>query len=191
MKLSKEEALKLLEEAEKTNPGRWIEHSKKVGEASRRIARKLDLDIEKAEVLGLIHDIGKRYGERAHHVIKGYKYLKEKGYDDEYANVCLTHSYLNNDINCTAGGVPSIESDGYEFRKEFVKNHEYTIYERIINICDLICTNKFMILEQRLIEIMTRRGVDSNTVYHIQEACKLKKYFDELLGYNLYDLFLK
>ncbi|MBR2744770.1 MAG: HD domain-containing protein [Clostridia bacterium] len=189
MRLNKEKALKLLGEAEELNPGRWIEHSKKVGDASRRFAEKLNLDTEKAEVLGLIHDIGKRYGEHTHHVINGYKFIKELGYDDEYANICITHSYLNNDINCTAGGVPSPQSDGYEFRKEFVKNHEYTIYEKIINFCDLMCTNKFMILEQRLIEIMTRRGVDTNTVYHIKEALKLRDELDEMLGCSVYELF--
>ena len=46
-----------------------------------------------------------------------------------------------------------------------------------------------MTIEQRLIEIMMRYGVFENTVYHIKEAQKLKKYFDDLLGYNLYDLF--
>lgn len=189
MILDSKEALELLEEAENLNPGRWIEHSKKVGEAARRIAEKLNLDTEKARTLGYIHDIGKRYGEREHHVIKGYEFLKEKGYDDEYANICITHSYLNNDINCTAGGVPSKESAGYEFRKTFVQSHEYTIYEKIINLCDLMCTNEFMTLEQRLIEIMARRGVDTNTVYHITEALKLKKYIDELLGGNVYALF--
>ncbi len=189
MILTSEEALKLLEEAQKRNQGRWIEHSRKVGEAAGRIADKLNLDVEKAKTLGYIHDIGKRYGEREHHVIKGYEFLKEKGYEDEYANICITHSYLNNDINCTAGGVPSTESAGYEFRKRFVESHEYTVYEKIINLCDLMCTNEFMTLEQRLIEIMTRRGVDSNTVYHITEALKLKKYIDELLGCNVYQLF--
>ena len=39
--------------------------------------------------------------------MRGYEYLKNKGYDDKYANICLTHSYLNNDIVCTAGGVPN------------------------------------------------------------------------------------
>lgn len=189
MKLNKEQALKYLKEAERLNPGRWIEHSKKVGEAARRIAEKLNLDIEKAETLGLIHDIGKRYGEGTHHVIQGYRFLKDNGYDDEYANICLTHSYLNNDIICTAGGVPDPNSGEYEFRKQFIKSHEYTIYEKIINFCDLMCTDKFMILEQRLIEIMTRRGVDTNTVYYIKEAIKLKKEIDKLLGCNVYSLF--
>ena len=186
--LTSNEAYKLLTEAEKLNPGRWIEHSKRVGEAAQRIAKKLNIDSDKAKAMGYIHDIGKRSGERVHHVINGYKYMTELGYD-EYAVICLTHSYLNNDINCTAGGVPNSDSEGYEFRKEFIKNHEYTIYDKIINLCDLMCTNKFMILEQRLIEIMTRRGVDTNTVYHITEAIKLKEELEEKMECSVYSLF--
>jgi len=189
MELSSKEALRLLEEGGKLNYGRWVEHSKKVGEGASRIAKKLNLDCEKARALGYIHDIGKRFGINAHHVIRGYNYMKELGYDDEYANICLTHSYLNHDINCTAGGVPSPESEGYEIRRDFVKNHEYTIYEEIINLCDLMCTNEFMIVEQRLIELMTRRGVDTNTVYHITETLKLKQKIDEMIGCNVYSLF--
>lgn len=189
MKLTSEQALKMLQEAEELNNGRWIEHSKKVGEAAARIAEKLNLDTEKARSLGYIHDIGKRFGEKEHHVIKGYEYLKSLGYDDEYANICLTHSYLNNDINCTAGGVPKKDVGGYEFRKQFVEKHNYTIYEKIINLCDLMCTDEFLILEQRLIEIMTRRGVDTNTVYHITEALRLKEEIDNKVGENIYKLF--
>ena len=189
MILTSKKALEFLDEAEKMNPGRWIEHSKRVGEAAERIAEKLNLDTEKARTLGYIHDIGKRYGEAAHHVIKGYEFLRENGYDDEYVNICLTHSYLNNDIDCTAGGVPNPESDGYEFRKNFVKSHKYTIYEKIINLCDLMCTNKFLSVEQRLIDIMVRRGVDTNTVYHITETMKLKEEIDKMLGCNVYSLF--
>ncbi len=36
---------------------------------------------------------------------------------------------------------------------------------------------------------MIRRGAYSNTQYHIKETYKLKEYFDDQLGYNLYDLF--
>lgn len=38
---------------------------------------------------------------------------------------------------------------------------------------------------------MIRKGAYSNTQYHIKETYKLKEYFDNLLGYNLYDLFPK
>ena len=155
------------------------------GNSAGKIAEKLNLDVDKAKTLGYIHDIGKSLGEFSDHTINGYNYIKELGYDDEYFNICLVHGYLNNDVNCTAGGIPK----DIPFRTEFVKKHEYTIYEKIINLCDLMCTTVNMTLEKRLIDIMTRRGVHENTVYHIKEAQRLKKEFDDMLGYNVYNLF--
>jgi len=187
MKLTSEQALNMLKEAEKntTRSIGWIKHSICVGNSAEKIAEALNLDKEKAKTLGYIHDIGKSVGDFSKHVMNGYTYIKELGYDDEYANICLTHSYLNNDVYCTAGGIPS----DIPFRTNFIKNHEYTIYEKIINLCDLMCTSVNLTLEKRLIDIMRRRGVHENTVYHIKEAQKLKDEFDKMLGYNVYNLF--
>lgn len=191
MKLTSIEARKILENARsKAESTGWIDHSICVGDSAGRIAEALnkkgyDLDIDKAITLGYIHDIGKMVGPFHGHIMNEYEYMKNQGYDEEYYNIYLTHSYLNNDINCTAGGIP----DDIPFRTNFIKNHEYTIYEKIINLCDLMCTPKVYTIDKRLIDIMIRRGVYSNTQYHIKETYKLKEYFDNLLGYNLYDLF--
>ena len=186
MKLSKDKALELLVEAEQiTTDLGWVRHSRCVGQTAGRIAQKLGLDADKAMALGYIHDIGKRTGDFKNHVMNGYNYLKELGYDDEYCNICLTHSYLNNDYMCTGGGVPV----DIPFRTEFIKNHEYTIYEKIINLCDLMCTNVVNTVDKRLVDIIIRRGAHQNTQYHVQETYKLKRYFDELLGDNIYNLF--
>lgn len=195
MILTSKEARELLEiERKKTKDDRWIEHSICVGDSAGRIAKALnengyDVDIDKAITLGYLHDIGKYNGESQGHVMRGYEYLKNKGYDEEYANICLTHSYLNNDILCTAGGIPDKEKN--PFLTDFIKNHEYTIEEKLINLCDLMCPqgNKVFTIDKRLIDIMIRRGAYSNTQYHIKETYKLKQYFDNLLEYNLYDLF--
>lgn len=185
-KLTADEALKLLEKAEFTTTQKgWIKHSKCVGDAASRIADALNLDKEKARALGYVHDIGKKDGDFQNHVMNGYNYIKELGYQRDYYNVCLTHGYLNNDVLCTAAGIPK----DIPFRTKFIKNHKYTIYEKIINLCDLMCTKTVNTIDKRLIEIMMRRGVHENTQYHIKEAYKLKKYFDELLGYDVYDLF--
>ena len=111
--------------------------------------------------------------------------MKELNFDDEYCEICLTHSYLNNDISCTAGGIPPKT----EFLVNFIENHEYSIYEKIINLCDLMCTNKVLTVKKRLIDIMIRRGTFDNTQYHIKETYKLKEYIDVLLGCSVYDLF--
>lgn len=197
MILTSKEAKTLLEiERKNTTDDRWIKHCISVGDSAGRIAKALcekeiNVDIDKAITLGYLHDIGKYNGESHGHVMRGYEYLKNKGYDDEYANICLTHSYLNNDIICTAGGVQNPKDN--PFLTKFIKNHEYTIEEKLINLCDLMCSqgNKVFTIDKRLIDIMIRRGAYSNTQYHIKETYKLKEYFDNLLGYNLYDLFPK
>ena len=191
MKINSREAKELLEK-ERINQKNdaWIGHSICVGNAAGRIAEALNnkginIDTDKVITLGYLHDIGKNNGESEGHGMRGYEYLKEKGYDDEYCNICLTHSYLNNDPLCTAGGIPEDNS----FKTEFIKNHEYTLEEKLINLCDLLCTQKVLTLDKRIIDIIIRRGAYSNTQYHIKETCKLKGYFDGLLGYNLYELF--
>lgn len=187
MEVTLKQAEEWLEEARnQTNNYGWIEHSIHVGNTASVIAAHLELDSEKAKILGYIHDIGKSVGEIKDHVMNGYHYLIDSGYDEEYANISLVHSYLNNDVECTAGGHPS----DIPFRAEFIKNHTYTIYEKIICLCDLLCTSHGVtLLEKRLVDIMMRKGVHDNTIYHIQNAKKLKKEIDEMLGYNLYDLF--
>lgn len=186
MKLTVEKAREMLEEArKKASDDHWINHSICVGDSAGKIAEKLNLDVDYTKILGYIHDIGRSVGDGKDHVMQGYNYLKELGYDDEYANICLTHSYLNNDVYCTAGGIPR----DIPFRTEFIKNHEYTIYEKIINLCDLMCTDIIMTVDKRLIDLIIRKGAHENTQYHIKETYKLKQYIDEQLGFNVYDLF--
>lgn len=185
MRLTSTDALQMVLNAPTAgNDDHWKKHSICVGNTAAKIAKELKLDEDKARTLGFIHDFGKtkNYG---HHDIVGYEVLKELGYDEEYARICLTHSYLNNDENCQAGGHPYPN----EFRKEFIQNHKYTIYEKIINLCDLMCKQRVMTLEQRLIDLLIRKGVHDNTVYHLKEAEKLKNEIDNLLGYSVYQLF--
>ena len=185
MKLTSTKALEMLDKAEKNSGNNgWIKHSKCVGDTAGIIAKNLNLDVEKAKTLGYIHDIGKAVGGFNEHPVNGYKYLKSLGYDDEYANVCLTHSCLNNDVNCAACKVP----EGLTFGIDFIANHEYTVYEKMITLCDLMCTSENLTMEERLIDVITRRGVHENTVYFIEEAKKLKNEFDEMLGQNLYNI---
>lgn len=195
MKLTSKEAKKILEnERGKAKSDKWIDHCICVGDSAGKIAKALnekgyDVDMDKTITLGYLHDIGKYNGESHGHVMNGYNYLKEKGYDEEYCNICLTHSYLNNDIICTAGGVPNPNEN--PFLTDFVKKHQYTIEEKLINLCDLMCPpgGKVFTIDKRLIDLIIRRGAYSNTQYHVIETYKLKQYFDNLLGYNIYSLF--
>ena len=186
MKLTVNDALKMLEDfRNKVEDTNWIEHSICVGNTAGKIAEKLGIDVEKAKICGYIHDIGKGIADFEDHPLQGYKYLRKLGYD-EYANICLTHSYLNNDINCVSA---ELCSKDIKFIEDFITKHEYTIYDKLITLCDLLSTKVNVTIEKRLIDIYDRRGIHKNTVYNLREAQKLKKEFDAMLGYSVYKLF--
>ena len=74
-----EEALQELKIAGELNPGPWTKHSENVGLAAKNIAHKIaGLDEDKAYVLGMLHDIGRRvkngFVDIPTHVYEGYKY---------------------------------------------------------------------------------------------------------------------
>lgn len=186
MKLTSKKALEMLNDAKKkTITDLWITHSICVANTASVIAKELNLDVEYAKTLGYIHDYGKAIGDFSKHDMNGFNYLKDLGYDEEYYSICLTHGYLNNDVMCAAGGIPR----DIPFRAEYIKNHKYSIYEKLICLCDLMCAQEVIGIDKRLIDIIIRYGAYSNTQYHVKEVYKLKKYFDDLLGYNLYNLF--
>lgn len=187
MRLTKSLAEELLQEAWK-NPMNhpWIIHCRAVGHAAGVIAEAIGEDAEFAEALGMVHDIGKKdTKEVVFHDLLGYEYLTKLGYDEASAAVCLTHSYLNNDDTCVAGGyLPE-----NEFRTEFIRNHKYTECEKIVNLCDLMCKDIQMTFEERMIDLITRKGVHPNSAYHLMEAIKLKNYFDSKVPGGIYSLF--
>lgn len=187
MELTKQQVVKWLAEEEKNPINRgWIAHGKCVGETAGVIAAALGLEREFAEILGMLHDIGKRNTtEVVFHDVLGYKYLKGLGVDDRYAAVCLTHSYLNNDDTCVAGGYLPENA----FRTNFIRSHVYTEYEEIINLCDLMCTVKRLTMEARMIDLLSRKGIHENSAYHLREALKLKAWFDSRIPGGVYRLF--
>ncbi len=194
MKLTSAAARQLLNGLRSERNRRWLDHSICVGNAAGVIASALHLDADYAKTLGYIHDIGKKFADIGDgvlpHAVKGYEYLKALDYDEEYAGICLKHSFLNNDIDCLANDRDATDSchPDYEFVKNYLKQ-DYTIYDRIINLCDLMCTTEVLTVDKRMMDLLLRHGVYAKTHYHLQETQRLKEFFDDQLGYNLYDLF--
>ena len=72
-----EQAQNELNMAVRNNPGPWEQHSLVTADNARRIAEKVPgMDPEKAYIMGLLHDIGRREGVTGMlHLIDGYDYL--------------------------------------------------------------------------------------------------------------------
>ena len=84
------------EEAEKCNPGPQGNHSRISGHCAEKIAEECgDMDVKKAYIIALLHDIVRKFGIKHFvHISDGYKYMMSLGYD-EVAKICLTHSFNN------------------------------------------------------------------------------------------------
>lgn len=183
-----------LDEAEQESPKNhgWVRHSIVVGDTAGKIAKALskvghEINPEKVAVMGYLHDIGKKVGPFSEHLYNGYKFLRDLGYDEEYYNIPLTHSFINNDPLCMFNDFMQPGRD--DFVIDFIRHHDFTLEEKIVALCDQMVKYTVTTINSRMIDIMARHGVCPHAQERILEVVKLKAYFDELLGYNLYDLF--
>ena len=183
--MTKEIALTLLEEGYQLNPGKWVQHSFSVGNIAYLIALQMGLDAEKAQIMGYLHDIGKRFGKEATHSVSGYQFLESEGYEIDYANICMVHAYLNHDIECTVGHP---HGQTYQYRKQFVEQYEYTIYDEIIMLCDLLCKGTYVGLDNRLNDAYMRYGNPDNMGYHREQALLLKQKIENRMGITIEQL---
>lgn len=166
---------------------RWVKHCVYVAIAAGRIAEKLNLDVDYAISLGYIHDVGRKISH-ANHTIAGYEYMIENGYPEE-ARSCLTHSFIDNNINYTAGGVPEPQ-DRYDYMNNFLLSTELTIYDNIVQMCDLFCLETgFTTIERRMLDISKRKGIYPNSEVHLNKVMELKARLEQMMGCSLYDLF--
>ena len=167
---------------------KWVLHCHYVGEAAGRIAQKLGIDSDYAKALGYVHDIGRKISH-PRHVPEGYKYMLENGYEKE-ARACITHSFINNDINLVAGGGPNTPEKRKFIQDLLDKYESATIYDNIVQLCDLFCLETgFTTIEHRILDVYKRKGIYDNSKDHFEATLKLKKEFEKEMGCNLYDLF--
>lgn len=176
-------------DAEKLNPGVWVEHNKIAGQCARKIAVKCsDMDADSAYVLGLLHDIGRRFGNLdMKHIIDGYRFMLEQGFELS-ARICLTHSFPYKNIGAFAGKNDCTKEES-EFIKAFLEKTEYDDYDKIIQLCDVLAyPTGATYIEKRLVDVAIRRGFNDLTIPKWKEFLNLKEYFDVKVGMDIYEL---
>lgn len=182
-----EEAMRELKLAEELNPGPWVGHSVNAGVAARMIAEKVpSMDPEKAYVLGLLHDIGRRIGivDIPTHICEGYKYCMKKGWD-EAARICMTHSYLR--MRDEFAYEPETEQE--KAIKAYIMNCEADDYDRLIQLCDSLAVDYgFVILEKRFVDVTRRYGIMEDYIRGWETAFAIKEAFEKEMGCSVYDV---
>lgn len=185
---SKDEAMKLINEAYDMNPGPWREHSIVVAECAYRIAKEcLDINEDQAYILGLLHDIGRRFGVTGlAHVIDGYDYLIGLGYD-EVARICITHSFAIKDINTSIGKNDVSDVDRQRII-DLLNSYQYDNYDWLIQVCDSISMPYGPVdMERRMSDVKERYGHYPESKWN--KHLELKGYFEEKMGKRLEHVF--
>ncbi len=185
---NRQEAEKELALGEQLNPGQWVDHSRNVARACEIIAAAAGLDAEKAYVLGLLHDIGRRIGRCGQkHVYAGYAYCMEKGWF-EAAKISLTHSYLFNDAEI-GGAQYDGPDEEWAFVKEYLQKVQFDEYDRLVQLGDALAdADGFCFIEKRLVDVTLRYGILPHMVEKWQKFFEIKAWFDNKCGQSIYNL---
>jgi len=186
---NREIAEKELEIAGQLNPGPWTEHSINVGLVAQIIAEKCsNLNPDKAYVLGLLHDIGRRYGVSARrHGIDGYKLVLEKGWD-EVGRICLTHSFPVPDFEKEIGKNDMSDEES-EFVRKYLNEITYDDYDKLLIVCDSLADAQgFCMLEKRFVNTTRRYGTFPFTVERWNATFEMKEYFEQQMNCSIYDI---
>lgn len=164
-----------------------LSYSGRGGRGGKIAALIPGMDGEKAYVLGLLHDYGKRIGEREEnkfHGQEGYEQMMFLGYPD-VAQICLTHTFPDKNFD---RGQYSFPDEWIEWAREKLAGTVYTDYDYLIAFCDKLFEACEMVsIEKRIEAIVERYGLNADQrdlLY--RESIGLKKYFDEKTGDDVY-----
>ena len=182
---SREEAERIIKEAEAINPGPWGDHCRVAAHCAECIAARCEgMNPDKAYVVGLLHDIGRRFGGRhLGHVADGFSYMMSLGYD-EVARICLTHSFNNQSMDGYIGKIDTTEEELALIQTELAKI-TMDDYDRLIQLCDALAGAEGVLdIEERMGDVKRRYGYYPEDKWNIN--LELKKLFEDRMQADLY-----
>ena len=182
---TREEAIGLVRDGLLSNPGPWGKHCLTTAHCAEKIALACgDMVSEKAYILGLLHDIGRKFGVRhLGHVSDGYTYMTSLGYD-EVAKICLTHSFNNHTVDEYIGKFDVTDEELSLIKDELAKV-SYDEYDWLIQLCDSLAgADGVLDIEERMGDVKNRYGSYPQEKWN--SNIKLMHYFEEKMKKDIY-----
>lgn len=182
---TRDEAELLLKEAEACNPGPWGNHSRVAAHCAQQIALACgDMDANKAYILGLLHDIGRKFGVRhLGHVSDGYSYMMSLGYE-EVAQICLTHSFNMHTLDDYIGKFDTTEEELRMIQKA-LKETVFDEYDQLIQLCDSLAGSEGVLnIEDRMQDVKNRYGAYPQVKW--DRNIELMNYFEKRMEKDIY-----
>ncbi len=167
----------------------WRAHSFRVAESAALIAEKIaGIEVEAAFVFGLLHDIGKGIDYLAKkHALEGYRYLNRLGYR-EAAYVALTHDFPIKEFEIHRQEALLTE-DELATVMQLLQSHEYSVYDRLIQVCDVISLPQhYVLMEKRMLLAVLRSGLSDSLKQIIEASYENIRFIESLLGASIYSV---
>lgn len=162
--ISRPQAIELIREAETMNPGTWVAHCFNAALAAETITRQVKgFDPDRAYVLALLHDIGRRSGpSHVRHIWEGYHFLKDK--DSQAAEICLSHTFPNMVLGEYQGKI-DIDAGKLAQMEALLSAIQLDYYHRLVQLCDGYgYIEGFVSLEKRWVDAALRLGINEYTL---------------------------
>ena len=167
--------------------GRWDDHCRTAARCAEKIAACCPgLDPDKAYVLGLLHDIGRWYGDgHLCHVYYGWKYMNELGYD-EVARICLTHSFQVQRLGAYIGKF-DIPPEAVAELDAALSAAVYDDYDRLIQLCDTLAGADGPVdMAARMEDVRRRYGDYPQDKWN--KNFELRGWFERWAGADIYEI---
>ncbi|MDR1391198.1 MAG: HD domain-containing protein [Holosporales bacterium] len=170
---------------------RVYNHSLTVAKAASSVASKISqMDVDKAYIYGLMHDVGKFYlskGEIYKHPRVGYELLKSLNYD--IAKICISHPFP--DFFSYEHLLHYCRNDTLEANLVFdiLKTLEKDNYVELIQFCDKISGVDSYVSIKDKVEWYTKTcdiGQTELSRCYLKQLNSIKSKFDKLISEDVY-----
>lgn len=166
-------------------------HYQNVAYVASKIAEQTEMDIEKAYVLGLLHDYGEYIEDTisgTFHGTAGYDEMLKLGFD-EVAKVCLSHSFF--DSSFSPEDFPAYEAKEIERASAILKEKEFDEYDKLIHLADLMSPcGEIDTIENRILKLSEKYHIPSEKAQQmLKQGLELKNLFDNKCKKDIYTLF--
>jgi HD superfamily phosphodiesterase len=190
-KVEREEAIALLKKHSSAGAS-WRAHCLQVGIAARHLAELISrrghpVDVERVEVLGLLHDLGRSQGHNLRHGIEGYLLTQAEGYQEE-GRICLVHILKGHTLHHAVSLGMLTGEEKVRLEENGWRSGNPSLEEKIATVADALMSDTGLVtIGEKYANARRRYG---GHPHHYEDEAWVKglaEEISELLGMEPYD----
>jgi len=189
--VNREEAIALLDKYCSAEAS-WRDHCLQVGAAARRLAEIISgrghaVDVERTEVLGLLHDLGRSREHSMRHGIEGYLLAEREGHPDE-GRICLVHVLKGRSLDDAVPVGLLEDEERLQLMEDGWRSNHISLEEKIVTVVDTMMSDTQLVpIEHRYASVRRRYGALPHHYEDESLAKRLSEEIAQLLGMTPYD----